>query len=236
LYKAAEPPPLVLNKHCPACDFQLRCRALAVKRDDLSLLGALTAKERAKYEEKGISTITQLSYGYRPRRRKRIKSTARPASPPVKHDHKLKALAIKKGRTHVVGSPSLSIEGTPVFMDVEGIPDRDFYYLIGLRHEAHGLPVEHSFWAKGPEGECDIWRECVRALQEIENPRIVHYGAYESRFLKLMRNRWKLAACDAEFVDRIVDGSINLLAVMYGRIYFPTYSNGLKEIARWLGF
>ncbi len=23
---------------------------------------------------------------------------------------------------------------------------------------------------------------------------------------------------------------------MYGRIYFPTYSNGLKEIARWLGF
>jgi predicted RecB family nuclease len=236
LYKAAEPPPLVLNKHCPACDFQLRCRALAVKRDDLSLLGALTAKERAKYEEKGISTITQLSYGYRPRRRKRIKSTARPASPPVKHDHKLKALAIKKGRTHVVGSPSLSIEGTPVFMDVEGIPDRDFYYLIGLRHEAHGLPVEHSFWAKGPEGECDIWRECVRALQEIENPRIVHYGAYESRFLKLMRNRWKLSACDAEFVDRIVDGSINLLAVMYGRIYFPTYSNGLKEIARWLGF
>src|SRR5260370_5871715 len=23
---------------------------------------------------------------------------------------------------------------------------------------------------------------------------------------------------------------------MYGTIYFPTYSNGLKEIARWLGF
>ena len=59
-------------------------------------------------------------------------------SPPVKHDHKLKALAIKKGQTHVVGSPSLSFEGTPVFMDVEGMPDRDFYYLIGLRYEMHG--------------------------------------------------------------------------------------------------
>ena len=44
---ATEPPPLVLNKHCPTCDFQLRCRALAVERDDLSLLGAMTAKERA---------------------------------------------------------------------------------------------------------------------------------------------------------------------------------------------
>jgi hypothetical protein len=126
--QAREPPPLVLNKHCPACDFQLRCRALAIERDDLSLLGAMTAKERIKYEEKGISTITQLSYGYRPRRRRRIKSAAPAGSPPAKHDHKLKALAIKKAQIHVVGSPSLSIEGTPVFMDVEGMPDRDFYY------------------------------------------------------------------------------------------------------------
>jgi predicted RecB family nuclease len=234
--QAKEPPPLVLNKHCPACDFQLRCRALAIERDDLSLLGAMTAKERVKCEEKGISTITQLSYGYRPRRRRRVKSASPTGSPPAKHDHKLKALAIKKAQIHVVGSPSLSIEGTPVFMDVEGMPDRDFYYLIGLRHETRGTPVEQFFWADGPENECDIWRECLGALKEIDNPRIVHYGAYETRFLKHMRERWKPTAEDAEFVDRIVEGSVNLLARMYGRIYFPTYSNGLKEIARWLGF
>jgi predicted RecB family nuclease len=234
--QAREPPPLVLNKHCPACDFQLRCRALAIERDDLSLLGAMTAKERVRCEEKGISTITQLSYGYRPRRRRRIKPAAPASSPPAKHDHKLKALAIKKAQIHAVGSPSLSIEGTPVFMDVEGMPDRDFYYLIGLRHETRGTPVEQSFWADGPENECDIWRECLGALKEIDNPRIVHYGAYETRFLKHMRTRWKPTAEDAEFVDRIVEGSVNLLARMYGRIYFPTYSNGIKEIARWLGF
>jgi hypothetical protein len=50
----------VLHKHCPAWDFQLRCRGLAIERDDLSL-GAITAKERVKFEEKGISTITQCS-------------------------------------------------------------------------------------------------------------------------------------------------------------------------------
>ena len=76
----------------------------------------------------------------------------------------------------------------------------------------------------------------MRVLKEIDNPQIVHYGAYESRFLKHMRKRWKPTAEDAEFVDRIVDGSLNLLASIYGRIYFPTYSNGLKDIARWLGF
>jgi predicted RecB family nuclease len=121
-------------------------------------------------------------------------------------------------------------------MDVEGMPDRDFYYLIGLRHETQGTQVEQFFWADGPEGESDIWRECLRAVKQIDNPRIVHYGAYESRFLKNMRERWKPTAEDAEFVDRLIDGSLNLLARMYGSIYFPTYSNGLKEIARWLGF
>jgi hypothetical protein len=196
----------------------------------------MTTKERAKCEEKGISTITQLSYGYRPRRRKRIKPSATKSSPLVKHDHKLKALAIKKAQTHVVGAPSLLIEGTPVFMDVEGIPDRDFYYLIGLRYQTRGSYVEQSFWADGPEDEHDVWQQCLRALKEIDDPRIVHYGAYEKRFLKRMREKWEAAADDAELVDRIADRSLNLLAEMYGRIYFPTYSNGLKEIARWLGF
>ena len=196
----------------------------------------MTAKELARNAEKGISTITQLSYGYRPRRRRHVKPTAPRDSPPVKHDHKLKALAIKKDQIHVVGSPSLSIEGTPVFMDVEGVPDRDFYYLIGLRYEAEGVPVEQSFWADGPESEREIWQQCLCALKRLATPQIVHYGAYESRFLKHMRERWDAPVEDAEFLDQLIEESVNLLGSIYGRIYFPAYSNGLKDIARWLGF
>jgi hypothetical protein len=33
-----------------------------------------------------------------------------------------------------------------------------------------------------------------------------------------------------------VDHATNLLSSIYGQIYFPTYSNGLKEITRYLGF
>ena len=43
---------------------------------------------------------------------------------------------MKKAQTHVVGSPTFSIDGTPVFIDAEGRSDGDFYYLIGLRYEA----------------------------------------------------------------------------------------------------
>ncbi len=231
-----EPPPLVLNEHCPTCDFQSRCRALAVERDDLSLLGTMTAKERIKCQERGISTVTHLSYGYRPRRRKRRKTISAKDDKPSKNDQKLKALAIKKAQIHIVGSPSLSIEGTPVFMDVEGMADRSFYYLVGLRYEAQGAQVEQSFWANRLEDEREMWRRCLCAIKQIDNPQIVHYGAYEGRFLKRMRERYQPGAEDAEFVDSLIDTSVNLLAVIYGRIYFPTYSNGLKDIARMLGF
>jgi predicted RecB family nuclease len=231
-----ESPPVVINKHCPVCDFRSRCRQVATNRDDLSLLGAMTKKERAKFVQKGITTITQLSYGYRPRRRRRVRSTTLPVKSPLKHDHRLKALAIKKSQIHVVGSPALALEGTPVFVDVEGMPDRDFYYLIGLRYQKQGKAVERSLWADGPDDDSRMWREFLDTLRKIECPRLIHYGAYESRFLKFMRERSKPPNRDAAFVDRLIGESTNLISSIYGKIYFPTYENGLKDIARWLGF
>jgi CRISPR/Cas system-associated exonuclease Cas4 (RecB family) len=126
-----EPPPLILNRHCAVCDFQPRCRGLAIERDNLSLLSAMSGKERAKFHSNGIFSITQLSYGYRPRRRKRnrpdaerSKKTRNRASPIIRNDHKLKALAVKKNQIHIVETPSIKFDGTPTFLDVEGMPDR----------------------------------------------------------------------------------------------------------------
>jgi predicted RecB family nuclease len=237
------PPPLVLNRHCAVCDFQQRCRDLAIERDDLSLLTAMTGKERAKCNAKGVVTITQLSYGYRPRRRKRTKpaaegsakSSAR-AVPVVKNDHKLKALAIKKNQIHVVGTPSLKFAGVPIFLDVEGMPDRDFYYLVGLRFESGGEQVERSFWADRSEDERVIWGNLLQTFKAIGNAQIVSYGAYETRYLRQMKERYIQEPNDVEFVDRLIEASVNLVGCIYGKIYFPTFSNSLKEVGRYLGF
>ena len=35
---------------------------------------------------------------------------------------------------------------------------------------------------------------------------------------------------------KALESPINLVSVIFGQIYFPTYSNRLKEIAGWLGF
>jgi predicted RecB family nuclease len=146
-----ELPPVVLNKHCQICDFQTRCRGIAVNREDLSLLATMTEKERQKFIEKGITTITQLSYGYRPRRRRRSKLTPSRVSPLVKYDNKLKAIAIKKGQVHVIGAPKFGGDGTLVFIDVEGMPDRDLYYLIGLRYQDQGRAVNVHSGRIGPK-------------------------------------------------------------------------------------
>ena len=63
-----------------------------------------------------------------------------------------------------------------------------------------------------------------------------HYGSYEMTFLKRMKARYGAVGQPLAFLDQLIRESVNLLAVIYAKIYFPTYSNGLKEIAQYLGF
>ncbi len=87
LLSAPSPPNLILNRHCPECEFQDGCRKQASEKNDLSLLPNLTDKDRAQFNRKGIFTVTQLSFTFRPRRRiKRL------AGHPEKYHHALKAI------------------------------------------------------------------------------------------------------------------------------------------------
>jgi predicted RecB family nuclease len=69
LLAGGSPPDLVINRHCGECEFRDGCRQKALEKDDLSLLGGMSGKERQKHHEKGIFSVTQLSYTFRPRRR-----------------------------------------------------------------------------------------------------------------------------------------------------------------------
>ena len=148
------PPDLVLKRHCGECEFQSHCRQRAIEKDDLGLLAGMTEKERKKYNIKGIFSVTQLSYTFRPRRRSKRLVAER-----EKYHHSLKALSIRENKIHIVGRPELKIEGTPVFLDVEGLPDCDSYYLIGVRIKTVEGIVQHSLWADKAEAERTIWRD-----------------------------------------------------------------------------
>lgn len=223
-------PDLVLNRHCGECEFQTRCRQKAVEKDDLSLLSGMSEKERTKLNSKGIFTVTQLSYTFRPRRRpKKLRDKKE------KYHHSLKALAIREKKIHIVGTPELKIEGTPVYFDVEGLPDRDFYYLIGVRVGEGESAVQHSLWADTADDERRIWQEFLTILDGIAKPVLIHYGSYETTFLRRMRERYGGPPEDSA-AAKTLELSANVVSTIFARIYFPTHSNSLKEVASWLGF
>ncbi len=227
MLSAPSPPDLVLNRHCVECGFQDRCRKVATEKDDLSLLANLPDRERAKLRGKGIFTVAQLSYTFRPRRRSK-----RLATRPERYHHALKALAIRERKTYVVGKPAFGLEGTPIFFDVEGVPDRDFYYLIGVRVEG---AARRTLWADSAADEKRIWEEFTAIVSATNRPMLVHYGSFEKTFIKRMRDRHGGPVEDSP-AGKALSSSTNLLSVIYAQIYFPTHSNGLKEIARFLGF
>jgi predicted RecB family nuclease len=221
------PPDLVLNRHCAECEFQARCRKIALEKDDLSLLAGMGEKERQKLGSKGIFTVTQLSYTFRPRHRpKRLRDKRE------KYHHSLKALAIREKKIHIVGTPELKIEGTPVYIDVEGVPDRDFYYLIGARYTSGRETIHRSFWADDSDAQQRIWKEFLAMLASIDKPTLIHYGSFETVFFKVMQQRYREPAPDSAMTRSLV----NVLSVAFGQVYFPTYSNGLKEIGGYLDF
>lgn len=230
LLSKGSPPDLALNQHCSECEFQAICRQKAIELDDLSLLSSVSEKERRRFNSKGIFTITHLSYTFKPRRKAKRFSGKR-----EKYYPSLKALAIRQHKIHVVGRDELRIEGTPVYLDVEGIPDRDFYYLIGVRIRMGDKITQHSLWADTQADENTIWNKFIAILSGIDNPSIIHYGNFEMSFLKQMYKRYG-GPEQGSIVFNAINNHLNLLSFIYARIYFSTYSNGLKEIARYLGF
>ena len=230
LLSSPTPPDLLLNRHCSECVFQERCRKQATEKNDLSLLSHMTDKDVARFKRKGIFTVHQLSYTFRPRRRiKRL------AGQPEKYHHALKALAIREQKIHVAGKPELHLDGTIIFFDVEGLPDREFYYLIGVRLEGKNGTDKYSLWADSIPDEERIWKDFLNIMSGVDCPILMHYGSYEITFLKRMCDRYGGPPKDS-IVDKAIMSSVNLLSVIYARVYFPTYSNSLKEVARFLGF
>ena len=220
----SDPPKLFLNSHCPLCLYRDHCHHEAERTDDLSLLGNMTPKIIRKHEKKGISTIKQLSYIYNPRRRKK-KSFA-------KHNvlnFSLQALAIRTGKIYLHKTPCISAHPVELFLDIEGIPDQDFYYLIGLIVANQGVVEKHSFWADAREGEAAIFAKFVAVAATYGDAPIYHYGSYESKALG------QIVKVHGLKTNSIEKRFVNVNEFIYGKVYFPSMSNRLKDLGAVIG-
>jgi hypothetical protein len=229
LLSGNSPPELVLNRHCPECEFKHQCRKKALEIDDLSLLSGITETERNSHRSKGIFTVKQLSYTFRSRSpRKRAKNPAMP------HYFALQALAIRENTVYIHGTPTFPKSETQIYLDIEGLPDSESYYLIGALVVSEGKEIFHSFWADDKSKEPSTFSEFVEAISQLPDFRILHFGAYETVALKRMKA--KLSEFLAQRLNIILERATNVLSVIHQHVYFPVYSNSLKDIGRFLGF
>src|SRR5262249_35601714 len=222
-------PKLILNNHCKVCEFRQRCHDKAVQEDNLSLLRGMGEKEIKSHARKGIFTVTQLSYTFRPRRRpKWAKSAPRP------HSFALQALAIRENRIYVNGSPKLKRSPLSIYLDIEGLPDDDFYYLMGVLIDDGTTQQTHSFWAASKDEQACVITQLVQLLKKYTDYTLYHFGNYESKALKTLTS---LAPDELrQSLAEIQRHAINVLSVVHASVYVPTMSNSLKNIAGFLGF
>lgn len=219
-----QPPPLLLNKHCPSCQFHDLCQARAEKEDHLSLLASIKPSDVQHYEKKGIFTVKQLSYVYKPRRpSKRAKNLQ------ATHKPELQALAIRTGKIYLQQIPTISRQNVELFFDIEGIPDRQLYYLIGLLICKNNSCSYQAFWADTAEDEGHMWSIFLDTISRYPNAPLYHYGSYDSRALLTLSKRY---GTEITGLDKRL---ININVPIYGKVYFPVKSNGLKEIGTFLG-
>ena len=222
-------PNVRLNRHCDVCEFRQRCGVEATKKDDLSILRGMSDAQIEKYNSRGIFTVYQLSYTFRPRRR-------RAASPPPRGNaFALKALALREKRTYIQELPDLPIPTTQIYLDLEGLPDENFDYLVGLLIvQDDGTENASSLWADSEREEEQIFQRLFDLISAYSQFTIYHYGSYELRSLDRV-NRKSKGRYQGQ-INSIVQNSVNVLSFFSQTVYTPTYTNSLKEIAGYLGF
>jgi predicted RecB family nuclease len=227
VFASGPAPRLMLNKNCEYCGFRNECHERAIAVDDLSLMSGLKKAEIAAAHKKGIFTIIQFSYTFRPnRRRKRLL-----------HEWSLQALSLREHRTHVLVPlelPPRHAAQPALFLDVEGDADAASYYLVGVLVVADGKITQHSFWANHGDEEESIWRGLLDVAVGFADFRLFHYGSYETTFLRRMSERYP--SHRTELAVRLCERATNVLGLIHGHVHFPALSNGLKDIAGHLGF
>jgi predicted RecB family nuclease len=227
----ASVPMLVLNDHCHACEFRVSCYAQALKEDNLSLLRGMKKLQITRLNKKGIFTVNQLSYTFKARRRpKRANNSA------LVHQFPLQALAIRDKKVFVHGNPALSCADTRIYLDIEGTQESRSYYLIGIITIADGQQSFDAYWAdsNSRQDQIRIFESLLEHLRQHETYSVLHFGSYETTALRRMKAY--MTESGQREIDEVIKRSINVLSVISPYIYFPTYSNGLKDLGRHLGF
>jgi len=125
----------------------------------------------------------------------------------------------------------LDLEGTDPMMVGEEIIQID--YLIGILVRTNSEEKYVSFTARDLNHEKEMLLEFLSFIKKQKDYVIYHYYYYEKTHLNKMMEKYEI---DKATRAKVFDHMIDVYKVATDSVAFPTYGNGLKKIAAFLGF
>ncbi len=118
----------------------------------------------------------------------------------------LQALAIRTQKIYLDELSQLNRKPVEIFLDIEGIPDQQYEYLIGLL-VCGGINSckYYSFWADSREDQVQIWRQFIEIVNLYADAPIYHYEDYELRAIAKLAKRYESDIKVEEFQKRFVN-------------------------------
>ena len=222
-------PPVVYGTAAPP--WSSYCNEIAIQNNDISLIPGIGASKRDAMSKAGFRTVQDVA-----------SSTTTPLEE-IKGIGKKTASAYWAAARAITGKECIKKTGikklperqTEIFLDLEGLnavfDDTLSDYLIGILVRKDGKEKYHSFIAEGKREDLML-RSFLDFMEKQKDYAIYHWHNYERTHLNSMMERHNMHAQHLLGNDVMFD----LHKIATDAFAFPTYSNSIKDIAKWLGF
>ncbi|CUR52228.1 conserved protein of unknown function [Nitrosotalea devaniterrae] len=213
------------------------CNRLAEETNDISLVAGVSLKTKHKLVEHGLRTVHDLAISDI---QKLVEIKGIGNGTAAKLVHSAKAIQSKKPiikNKNSIIFPTCKVE---IFLDLEGVDPSmmgdeviQVDYLIGALVRVGSKEEYLSFVAKDLSHEKEMLFEFLDFIKKQKDYVIYHYHHYEKTHLEKMMTRYGV---DEKVKKLVFDHMVDIYKIATSSVAFPTYGNGLKPVAKYLGF
>jgi uncharacterized protein len=209
----------------------------ALRMRDVSLVGQVGPRTKEKLVARGYKTIWDISYA-----KVDTLLTIQGINETTARKLILNAQAIMKNEPILLDRSALRLpaKSTEIFLDLEGTDQPDLEgevdpvdYLIGVVVCKDDRDEYQSFIAHRIRDEEKMFRDFMSFLKTQNDYVIYHWHNYEHWHIKRLAERYNLTE---EVEISVLPHMIDLHRIATKTFAFPTYTNGLKDVAAFLGF
>lgn len=207
----------------------------AIKRNDVSLVSGVGPSTKIRLVDAGFNTVDDLA-GAEIDELTSIKRVGEKTANKFLSASK----ALKYEKPICIGHCEFPKRSTEIFLDLEGtgeqIEDEELVsidYLTGVLVRKDGKEEYTSFVAQGLDKEGEMFNEFMGWLQTQDDFIIYHWHHYEKTHLARMAERHELSE---ELKDLLFGNMRDLYKDAVSTFAFPTYGNGLKQVAKFMGY